>query len=112
MVTQGQRRPSDGLVFTQIGARPQDFKVLRKDNQVAVGARLADIFQWRKIDVAEEAQKWGVTKVYDSEQGTVYKFPSDLLAESFYASLNKKVAISKDWEPRSGFASKTNPAND
>ncbi len=80
--------------------------MLRKDNQVAIGSRLADIFQWRKIDVAEEAQKWGVIKVYDSEQGNVYKFPTDLLAESFYASLNKKVAISREWEPRSGWATK------
>jgi hypothetical protein len=88
-------------------------KVLRKDNQVAIGARLADIFQWRKIDVAEEAQKWGVIKVYDSEQGSVYKFPTDLLAESFYGSLNRQVAISREWEPRSGWApSRGNPSQE
>jgi hypothetical protein len=77
---------------------------------VAIGNRLLEKFEWKKIDVTTEALSFGA-KVYDSEQGIVYKFPTDLLAQNFYGSLNRRIAIPRGWEPRSGWApSRGNPS--
>jgi len=79
--------------------------VFQIGNKVAIGNRLLEKFQWKQIDVMAEALSFGA-KVYESENGIVFQFPTDLLAQNFYGSLNRRIAIPRSFEPRSGFATK------
>jgi hypothetical protein len=91
--------------------------MLQSNNNVAIGNVLLEKAEWKKIDILAEAQSFGA-KIYRSEPGVVFTFPSEEIAKNFYDDLSERLVTApifnakkgvKGFMPRNGLTWKNVP---